>query len=176
MSTFGSGPGARFISIGLTPKDNLSFDGVEATIFRPSEDPHKLGACHWALHTRTRASGSRADKVEQNETIRQAKAHFGGSFYNDWGGRNRHSQEPPEHRDASSRGLYLAYQVVHQHLTAVSFSLPPENEQFARLETAGLADLARTDPCARVIQCSTSVCRCLVRGVLQPGLCDSNSI
>ena len=126
--------------------DNLSFDGVEATIFRPSEDPHKLGTCEWALHTRTRSSGSRADKVEQNETIRQAKARFGGNFYNDWGARNRHSAEPPEHRDAASRGLYLAYEIVREHLIAVSTSLPPESESFAKLEAAGMGALMQSDP------------------------------
>jgi hypothetical protein len=131
-------------------KDFLSFDGVEATIFRPSEDPHKLGLCEWALHTRTRASGSPADKAEQNETIRRAKARFGGNFYNDWGARNRHSQLPTEYRDASSRGLYMAYEVVRQHLSAVSFSLPPENEGFAKLHASGMQDLARADP-ARVL-------------------------
>lgn len=129
----------------FNPVDNLSFDGVEATIFRPSSDAHKLGACDWALHTRTRSSGSRADKVEQNSLIREAKARFGGNFYNDWGGRNRHSQEPTEYRDAAARGVYLAYEVVSQHLQAVGFSIPPENEGFARMPK-GWEALARNDP------------------------------
>ncbi|WP_217574770.1 hypothetical protein [Mesorhizobium sp. GbtcB19] len=131
--------------------DYLSYDGVEATVYPCSEDPLDLGPCDWALHTRTRASGSRADKVFQNETIRRARALFGGNFYNDWGGRNRYSHERSEPRDAASRGLFQAYEVVTQHLKATMFALPEENQTMAKLsEDASLATLARADP-ARVL-------------------------
>ncbi|WP_143748477.1 hypothetical protein [Mesorhizobium carmichaelinearum] len=127
--------------------DYLSFDGVEATVYPCTDDAHNLGPCEWALYTRTRSSGSRADKVFQNETIRRARALFGGNFYNDWGGRNRYSAERAEHRDAASRGLYQAYEVVSQHLSATIYALPPEHETMARIsEDASLATLARADP------------------------------
>lgn len=127
--------------------DFLSFDGVEATIYPPNDDRHSLGACSWAIHTRTRSSGSRADKVHQNATIRKARALFGGNFYNDWGGKNRYSAERPEHRDAAARGLYMLYERVTDHLNAVRFSLPEEHEGMARLAgVPELADLARNDP------------------------------
>jgi hypothetical protein len=69
--------------------DYLSYDGVEATINRPSSDEYQLGACEWAFHTRTRASASPADKDHQDRTIRAARAACGGHVYNDWHVRNR---------------------------------------------------------------------------------------
>jgi hypothetical protein len=131
-------------------RDFQSFDGVEATIYPPSEDPHRLGPCQWALHTRTRSSGSPADKVFQNQTIRQARGLFGGSFYNDWAGKNRYSTPPREVRTPASRGLYLAYETVQDHLKAVRYALPGETEGLSRLEGTELADLAQVDP-ARVL-------------------------
>ncbi len=129
--------------------DFLSFDGVEATIFPSEDDTHGLGPCEWALHTRTRASGSRADKVFQNDTIRKARSIFGGNFYNDWGGggRNRYSTERPEHRNAPSRGLYAAHERVTGHLQGVLFALPAELEAMSKLaEVPQLAEMARNDP------------------------------
>lgn len=131
-------------------EDYLSFDGVEATIFRPKEDRHQLGPCRWALHTRTRLSGSPADKAFQTETIRQARALFGGNFYNDWAGRNRYTPARKEHRDPASRGLFLAYEGIRQQLSAVEISLPPEHEGLAKLHAAGYEALARLDP-ARIL-------------------------
>lgn len=130
--------------------DYKSFDGVEATVYKPQEDPHRLGPCAWALHTRTRSSGSPSDKQFQIDTINQARRQFGGHFYNDWGSRNRHMKAPPERRDAASRGLYMNYEAVKQHIDSVKFALPPEHEQMKKMAGTPLADMARMDP-ARVI-------------------------
>ena len=51
--------------------DFTSFDGVEATVFQPSDKERiENGPCGWAMHTRTRAFASSGDRHEQNETIR----------------------------------------------------------------------------------------------------------
>jgi hypothetical protein len=71
--------------------DFTSFDGVEATVFPPTDKQQvENGPCDWALHTRTRSSASSGDRHQQNETIRLARKQFGGKFYNDWHGRNRY--------------------------------------------------------------------------------------
>lgn len=124
--------------------DYLSYDGVEATIHPLTEDPHKLGSCDWVLHTRTRASASPADKAFQNQTIEGARAKFGGNFYNDWGARNRNPKPPIEKRDAASRGLYLSYEVVRDHLSSVKFSIP--SETMLDLANSSLRDMAKMDP------------------------------
>jgi hypothetical protein len=73
-------------------EDFKSTDGVEATIYTPSdENREKYGGCLWALHTRTRLSASRFDQEHQNETIRLARRQFGGMFFNDWYGNNRYT-------------------------------------------------------------------------------------
>lgn len=131
-------------------KDFMSYDGVEATIYKPDDDSHKLGQCAWALHTRTRASGSPADKQFQIDTINVARRQFGGSFYNDWGGKNRHMAAPSEIRDAPSRGLYLAYESVVGHIEAVEYALPLETQGMKNLKGTPLEAMAQSDP-SRVI-------------------------
>jgi hypothetical protein len=85
--------------------DYLSYDGVEATVYKPSSDEHGLGACEWALHTRTRVWANPADKNHQDGTIHAARAKFGGNFYNDGHGKNRYTRREPDGRDAVSRGI-----------------------------------------------------------------------
>lgn len=104
--------------------DFKSFDGVEATIYPPAEEDRHEGDCGWALHTRSRASASTFDRVEQNALIREARRRFGGSFYNDWYGKNRYIQVPPEERCAAGRGIFLLYEFVTQQVRAVEFTLP----------------------------------------------------
>ena len=127
-------------------EDFLSYDGVEATVYRPSTDAHGLGACEWALHTRTRASASPADKNYQDETIRVARATFGGNFYNDWCGKNRYTRRDADGRDPISRGIYLAYEAISSDVRALRFAIPPPLEQFEKLAETELASLAQTDP------------------------------
>lgn len=128
-------------------KDFQSFDGVEATIYPPSKDQqNELGQCLWALHTRTRASASPADKEQQNRVIRLARLRFGGNFCNDWYGRNRYTQVAPDPRDAVSRGIYLAYGYVTRSIRAVRFALPAPNKSFKTLVDTELEALATLDP------------------------------
>lgn len=128
-------------------RDFQSFDGVEATIYPPSNDEQNdLGQCAWALHTRTRASASPADKVQQNNVIRLARARFGGNFHNDWYGRNRYTRVQPDARDAAARGIYLAYEYVTDSIRSVRFALPAPNEGLERLVGTELEALATTDP------------------------------
>ena len=103
--------------------DYLSYDGVEATIYKSSSDEHQLGPCEWALHTRTRSSASPADKDQQDKTIRLARTKFGGNFYNDWHGKNRYTRRESDHRDAPSRGIYLTYKSVTNYISAVKYSV-----------------------------------------------------
>ena len=99
-----------------------SYDGVEATIFAPTE---ALDAgsrlCAWALHTRTRASASPADKQQQNRVIRAARKRFGGAFHNESAGKNRYTKIKDDGRDAPSRGIYLAYESVRESVSAVQY-------------------------------------------------------
>ena len=127
--------------------DYRSFDGVEATIYPPTneKDLKKLGQCGWALHTRTRSSGSPADKQQQNETIRAARREFGGSFYNDWRGKNRYTQVHQDGRDAPARGIYLAYELVRHNISAVRFALPEPTEGLEKLIGTKLEALATMD-------------------------------
>lgn len=128
--------------------DFRSFDGVEATIYPPRDEKEikHLGQCGWALHTRTRSSGSPADKQQQNETIRVARRKFGGSFYNDWHGKDRYTPVHQDGRDAPARGIYLAYEVVTHNISAVRFALPEPNEGLEQLVGTKLEALATVDP------------------------------
>ena len=127
--------------------DYQSFNGVEATIFTPSEEmKENLGDCVWALHTRTRASASPADKNQQNNLVRGARAHFGGNFYNDWFGRNRYTKVDPDPRDAAARGIYLGYELVTHNIHAVQFALPNPVEGLEQLAGTKLDPLSEADP------------------------------
>ncbi|MGB7293339.1 MAG: HEPN domain-containing protein [Thermodesulfobacteriota bacterium] len=126
--------------------DYRSFDGVEATIFKPSEAEQKYGLCEWALHTRTRSSASLADQEQQNAVIRAGRKKFGGSFYNDWYGKNRYTQVEVDPRDPVGRGIYLAYEFVRQNLRAVRYALPDPTESLDKLEGTKLESLSTSDP------------------------------
>lgn len=128
--------------------DYRSFVGVEATIYPPTDEKvlKKLGQCTWALHTRMLASGSPADEQQQNETIRAARRKFGGSFYNDWYGKNRYTPVDHDARDAPARGIYLAYEFVTRNIRAVRRSLPEPIEDLEKLVGTRLEALATFDP------------------------------
>ena len=128
--------------------DYLSYDGVEATIYRPSSDDQEnssLGACEWALHTRTRSSAS-PDKDYQDQTIRAARAKFGGSFYNDWHGKNRYTYMETDGRDAVSRGIYLTYEGICRNIKALRFVVPEPLETMQKLVGTKDEILAHADP------------------------------
>lgn len=128
--------------------DYRSFTGVEATIYPPTDENElkKLVPCEWALHTRTREFASPVDKEEQNALIRSARKLFGGSFYNDWQGKNRYTPIEKDRRDAPARGIYLAYEFVSYNITAVRFALPEPNEGLEKLVGTKLEALATVDP------------------------------
>lgn len=105
--------------------DFKSTDGVEATIYPPSEnEQRKHGRVSWALHTRTRASASSFDKEYQNHTIRTARRIFGGNFYNDWHGKNRYTPLWDDKKSPASRGIFLSYERVLKNIEAVQYALP----------------------------------------------------
>ena len=124
-----------------------SYDGVEATIFSPTE---ALDAgsppCAWALHTRTRVSASPADKKQQNHVVRTARARFGGGFYNDGAGKNRYTKIEDDGRDASSRGIYLTYESVRETVRSAQFALPDPTPDLQRLVGTDLEGLSEIDP------------------------------
>ena len=131
----------------FTDVEYQSYDGVEATIFAPNE-ALETGSpqCAWALHTRTRASASPADRKQQNLVVRTARARFGGAFYNDSAGKNRYTKVEDDGRDAASRGIYLAYESVGDSLKAVQFALPDPTPAFERLVGTDLDALSEVDP------------------------------
>ena len=105
--------------------DFKSIDGVEATVYPPDEDePDCATGCAWALHTRTRSSASTFDRTEQNELIREARRRFGGSFYNDWHGKNRYTPIPAEVKTPAGRGLHLVHEHVTRQVKFVELALP----------------------------------------------------
>jgi len=131
--------------------DFTSFDGVEASVFTPSEEQRaEYGLCDWAVHTRTRASASEGDRHEQNEAIRLARQNFKGDFYNDWYGKNRYTPVDLNDRTPIARGLYLIRERAVDHLRAVRFALPDPNPSMQNLLGTRLEALAKADP-ARVL-------------------------
>ena len=131
--------------------DYLSYDGVEATVYSPDQgDTQRFGQCDWALHTRTRIWASPADLDQQNYVVRIARARFGGKFYNDSAGTNRYTKVEEDHRDAPSRGVYLAYEEIRQRLDAVRYCLPDPHPGLEKLVGTSLEPLSHVDP-ARVV-------------------------
>lgn len=129
-------------------EDYRSFDGVEATIYKPYDDnlQSKLGYSSWALHTRTRSSASPADREQQNKIIRRARAEFGGKFYNDSYGINRYIIVEADPRDAASRGLYLIYEQLIENIQSVQSALPEPIESLEKLVGTKLEPLSTIDP------------------------------
>ena len=124
-----------------------SYDGVEATIFSPTE-ALEAGSppCAWALHTRTRVSASPADREQQNRVVRAARARFGGAFYNDGAGKNRYTKIEDDGRNAPSRGIYLAYESVRESVAAVQSTLPDPTPGLQRLVGTDFEALSEFDP------------------------------
>jgi hypothetical protein len=107
------------------PADFTSFDGVEASVFPLSgEERIKHSPCTWALHTRTRAGASEHDRAQQNQIIRAARKEFGGSFFNNWHGKNRYTPPDATTRTPIGRGLYLLHMAVVEQLKKVKLALP----------------------------------------------------
>jgi hypothetical protein len=101
--------------------DYESFAGVEATIFKASDENKERYKCSdWILHTRSKAFGSRIDKQKQNEIIREARRHFGGSFINDWYGTNTYTvlDDYPDQTPAE-RGLVILYENIQNKLNSL---------------------------------------------------------
>ncbi len=127
--------------------DFTSFDGVEASVFPPSDKERvKYGPCSWAIHTRTRSSASEGDRNEQNEAIRLARKEFTGTFYNDWHGKNRYTPVDLDHRTPLARGLYIIHERTIQSLNSVRFTLPHPIPDMQKLVGTELSALARADP------------------------------
>lgn len=106
-------------------KDYKSITGVEATIFPPSDEiKAKRGECEWAIHTRTHMSAGPFDKEHQNNVIRSARKKFGGSFINDWYGKNRYTPIEKDLKGPRGRGVFASYQLATSQLNAVKFALP----------------------------------------------------
>lgn len=127
-------------------RDFESTDGVELTIFTPAPDERdKFGGGDWAVHTRTRAGASYFDRIKQNEVIRSVRSTFGGTFFNDWYGRNRYTKVESDGKDAAGRGIWSLYESVRWRVASVKYSLP---EAAFRLD--GSSDIAtaieRSDP------------------------------
>ena len=128
-------------------RENLSFDGVEATIFpRSVEEKLREPGSDWGLHTRTRASASTGDLKQQNLLIKTARRKFGGNFLNDWHGRNRYIPIERDRRDAVARGIYLCYENATGRLSAVRYALPKPIESFQKLMGTKLEGMAQADP------------------------------
>ena len=124
-----------------------SYDGVEATIFSPTEALKEgFPPCAWALHTRTRVWASPADRKQQNHVVRTARARFGGGFYNDSTGKNRYTKIEDDARDAPSRGIYLTYESVRESISAVQFALPDPTPELQRYAGTDLEPLSEGDP------------------------------
>ncbi len=124
-----------------------SYDGVEATIFPPTEALEAgFPSCAWALHTRTRASASPADRKQQNLVVRTARVRFRGAFHNDSAGKNRYTKVEDDGRDAPSRGVYLAYESVRESVGAIQYALPDPSPDLERLVGTDLEPLSQIDP------------------------------
>ena len=132
----------------LCEEDYRSYAGVEATIFKPYNDDllSKLGYCAWALHTRTGSWASPSDREHQNKIIRQARAEFGGNFYNDSYGKNRYIKVEADPRDAASRGLYLVYEELIKNIQSVQYALPEPTKDLEKLVGTKLEPLSTVDP------------------------------
>ena len=124
-----------------------SFDGVEATVYPVRDSERELfPESKWALHTRTRVAASTIDRKRQNAVIRAARKRFGGSFCNDWYGRNRYSPTEPDRRDAVARGIYLSYEHVRGQVSALKSVLPEPFESMEKLRGTKFEVFTTTDP------------------------------
>jgi len=134
-------------------KDCLSFDGVEAIVYKTSIDEKKEHDCsEWALHTRTSASASREDKSEQNNIIKKARQTFKGTFYNDWYGTNRYTDiNDYPNLSSSERCLTLMFNNLYDKIDKLEFSLKsyksPIEKHLNNIEDESIADFIKSqDP------------------------------
>ena len=112
--------------------DCVSFDGVEATIYKISDDEKMKNNCsEWILHTRTTASASREDKSQQNNIIKKARQIFKGTFYNDWYGTNKYT-DINDYQKLSSpeRCLTLMFNNLDNKINSLEFSLKSYKSPF----------------------------------------------
>ena len=129
----------------------ISFQGVQATVYpTSSEEKRDYPKSPWALHTRTSAFASEGDRIQQNEVVRSARRKFGGSFVNDWYGKNRYTPIEPDPRDPVARGIYLSYEYVSNKISAIKYALPEPNATLENFTGTKLEPLATADP-ARVL-------------------------
>ena len=124
-----------------------SYDGVQATIFAPIDALDEGSRPFaWALHTRTRASASPAEREQQNRIVRAARKRFGGAFHNDSAGKNRCTRIADDGRIGPSRGLYQAYASVREPISAVQYALPDPTPDLERFVGTDLEPLSEADP------------------------------
>jgi len=112
--------------------DCISFDGVEATVYKiPDDEKIKYNCSEWILHTRTRASASREDKLQQNNIIKKARQIFKGTFYNDWYGTNKYTNiDDYQKLSAPERCLTLMFNNLEQKINKLEFSLKSYKSPF----------------------------------------------
>jgi hypothetical protein len=110
-------------------KDCLSFDGVEATIYKISlEEQNEYNCSNWVLRTRTKASASRGDKFQQNNIIKKARKAFKGTFYNDWYGTNRYTNiNDYPNLNTPERCLTLMFNNLYDKINQLEFALKSYN-------------------------------------------------
>lgn len=133
--------------------DCVSFDGVEATIYKISDDEKiKHNCSEWILYTRTKASASREDKSQQNNIIKKARQIFKGTFYNDWYGTNRYT-DINDYQKLSSpeRCLTLIFNNLDNKIRSLEFSLKsyksPFETQLSNITDESLLNLMKAqDP------------------------------
>lgn len=111
-------------------EDFTSLSGVEASIILKSEIYKESGAENiWLLHTRTRASASREDKVKQNDIIRKAKKIFGGNFENDSYGKNKYTSiEDYPLLSPLEKGLFLMFENIIEKIGKVDMYINQPDE------------------------------------------------
>lgn len=118
-----------------------STSGVDASVF-PIDDKGREAwniFSTWGIRTRTSIWASGFDKKFQNETVRQARKHFGGKFYNDHYGMNRYIIVQQELSTPASRGLFAVYTLVTGELDKLEEALP--KELFEKLQSPGSTEV-----------------------------------
>ena len=131
--------------------DCLSFDGVEAIVYKTSrEERTKYNCSEWALNTRTRASASREDKSQQNNIIKKSRKIFKGTFHNDWYGTNKYT-DINDYQNLSSpeRCLTLMFNNLYDKIDKLEFSLKsyksPMEDTLANLKDEDFANLMKSN-------------------------------
>ena len=133
--------------------DCVSFDGVEATIYKISDEEKVKNNCsEWILHTRTKSSASREDKLHQNNIIKKARQIFKGTFYNDWYGTNTYTNiNDYPNLSSQERCLTLMFNNLYEKIDKLEFSLnsykSPIENHLANIQDESFANLIKSqDP------------------------------